>query len=481
MLELTLSGRVENLPECDLDKALRLLWEAKQIGDATANLVKREGTPKVTPLNGKTVVHPSVDLHIEGGGNGNGGDDDDDDDPPPGGSSALLPAPILEDTQTQSGSISAQAAARITLQEKWMKEAGFSAPAPLYAPGTRVLPLGDENFRLERKRVEELPLFRDAATALWREIRMENREDEEVPMKGIRLSDAGLLLFDGSAYGLELDAFYQLASLMGIGVGARYLAELCSAELRAYNVNRRIEGIRNRTVKLRKRLGADGTTQVYAAVTPTYAAVDSDAVLHAVEETLSDAHTEILYTGLGIRATALFMPDQVVDLAAGDIFKVGVRIEADDTGKGRIRIEGVVFRNRCLNLIVIGEGTVETVSLVHRGDPARILALLKEGAEAARGKVGNFLEAWGHARSVKIDPVKTIRSWIEEKKVQVAGERKTDVLMEIFLSAWQKEPGDTLADAVNAVTRAAHEYPLWSFNIREELERQAAQLVYVRR
>ena len=175
------------------------------------------------------------------------------------------------------------------------------------------------------------------------------------------------------------------------------------------------------------------------------------------------------------------MPDQVVDIAAGDIFKVGVRIQADDSGKGRIKIAGVVFRNRCLNLIVIGEGTVETVSLVHRGDPARILALLKEGAEAARGKVGVFLEAWGHARTVKIDPVKTIRSWIEEKKVTVAGERKTDALMEIFLGAWQKEPGDTLADAVNAVSRAAHEHPLWSFNIREELERQAAQLVYVRR
>lgn len=57
----------------------------------------------------------------------------------------------------------------------------------------------------------------------------------------------------------------------------------------------------------------------------------------------------MLYDGTGGRATALWMPDQVVDLVAGDLFKVGVRIQTDDTGRGRIRVAGVVWRNRCLN------------------------------------------------------------------------------------------------------------------------------------
>ena len=77
----------------------------------------------------------------------------------------------------------------------------------------------------------------------------------------------------------------------------------------------------------------------------------------------------MLYDGTGGRATALWMPDQVVDLAAGDLFKVGVRIQTDDTGRGRIRVAGVV-------------------------------------------------EPWGHARTVKVAPEALLRSWVEDKRLR---------------------------------------------------------------
>jgi len=202
-----------------------------------------------------------------------------------------------------------------------------------------------------------------------------------------------------------------------------------------------------------------------------------------VYESLHDAHVELRYDGRGIRGTALWMPDEIVDLAAGDIFKVGVRIESDDTGRGRIRVSGVVFRNRCLNLIIIGEGEVETVAQVHRGEPSRILEVVSEGVETAREKVGSFLEAWGHARTVKVDVPELLRDWVAKKKVDLPGIRSAaarEEVVDAFESAWRKEPGDTLADAVNAVTRAAHEESKWDVLFREALERQAAELVYVR-
>ena len=77
-----------------------------------------------------------------------------------------------------------------------------------------------------------------------------------------------------------------------------------------------------------------------------------------------------------------------------------------------------------------------------------------------------------------------MRGWVTDKKLQLKGVRSDadrDAVVDALLRSWQHEPGDTLADAVNAVTRAAHENVNWDVQVREELERQAARLVYVRR
>ena len=295
-------------------------------------------------------------------------------------------------------------------------------------------------------------------------------------LRDVRMSDQGALLVKGEPHALAEDAFHQLMSLMGLGNGARYLAN-CPTDLRATNVNRQAGLQRNRTLRLRTRQDGEGRA-VFATVTPSYASVDTDKVLAAVTPDLTDSHVELLYDGSGARATGLFMPDRIVDLAAGDVFKVGVRVTTDDTGRGRIRVEAVAFRNRCLNLIVIGEGTVETVSAVHKGDPARILDTVKMGVLAARGKVGDFLAAWGHARQTTIDVAATIKAWVDDKKLGTISPRDRDKAVEQLLTSWRVEPGDTLADAVNAVTRSAHESPLWTRDFRAELEQRAARLVY---
>jgi hypothetical protein len=72
---------------------------------------------------------------------------------------------------------------------------------------------------------------------------------------------------------------------------------------------------------------------VYATVTPTYTPVDADEVLREVAPALGDAKAEIVYDGTSVRGTALWMPNEVVDLAAGDVFKIGVRVETHDAGQ----------------------------------------------------------------------------------------------------------------------------------------------------
>ena len=446
-LSLTINHRTEHLDLAEADDAMRRYWEAKQGGDASARLV---------------LVH---DIEVVA---------DDDDDPTTPNGAAL--------STTPGGQISVVAQERIALHEDWLEEAGFSVPPPLYAPGTRVIDLGDQNFRLARQRVEDLPLFGDAAQAVIDEVRGENRHDVTMDLRSLDMDDGGHLLMQGHRVGLEHEAFRQLCQSAGFGKGTAYLRDLCSPSLRATNVNEQLQTLANRDLVLRTRGSQAGARQAYAVVTPSYAAVDTDVVLEVVADALADARTEMRYDGTGVRATAIWMPDEVVDLAAGDIFKAAVRIETDDRGMGRIKISGAVHRNLCLNLIIVGEGEVQTVNQVHRGDPARILEIVSTGVEKARASVANFLEAWGHARTVKVNPEETLRSWVKDKKLYDGKRRDDEAIVEELLSAWSKEPGpgsDTLAGCVNAVTRAAHETDWWDIDFREELERRASRLVLV--
>ena len=347
-----------------------------------------------------------------------------------------------------------------------------------------MLEIGDRNFRIERRRVEELPRFPAASDSVIAAVRSEGREDVRLGLRDLAMTPDGALLADGVELRIEEPAFQQLATLCGFGVGSRYLADQCRADVRAANVNYQFDRSGRDQVVLRTRTDLDGRRVVFAAVTPSYTAVDVHQVLDVVAPELADAHTEMVYDGSGVRATALWMPDEVVDLAAGDVFKVGVRVETDDTGRGRIRIAGVAFRNRCLNLLIIGEGEVETVAQVHRGSADEIIASLKAGVLKARTKVGMFLEAWGHARQVKVEPEVLLKSWVEDRVLRVPRTRTEEQRAEVLdamLTAWRREPGDTLADVVNAVTRTAHTFPLWDYRVRDDLERQAAALVLAAR
>jgi len=436
MLALTINGATENVADDSKEEAMKRYWEARQQGDRSARLVVVEKPPETDP------------------------------DPPP--------------CPTAPGVISKVAVERLERQEEWLKTAGFQVPPPIYAPGTRVKPLGDRNFKLERQRVEDMPRFPDAANRVIQAIANERRADLRVELGDIRMGVDGTILVDDQELGLEVDAFQQLAVTAGFGMGTKYLTTACDAKLRAVNVNEQLDG-RRREAVLRVREDGEGQRSVYAIVTPTYSVVDTDHVLQEVADELKDAHTELVYDGNGIKATALFMPDEVVDLAAGDIFKVGVRIETDDTGRGRVRVTAVVFRNRCLNLILIGEGAVETVSAVHKGDREKILTTVKEGVTKAREAVGPFLEAWGHARTVVVDIPATFRAWVEEKKISARGAKERDQVVEVLLAAWHKEPGNTLADAVNAATRAAHEAEGFGADWAEEIEKLAARAILVPR
>ena len=472
-LKLVIEGRTELLPLSERECAMERYWRARQGGDLTASLTRADGpAPDPEPPSGAPAVAGNTALAAV---------PEPAPEAKPREATPADPEPEAVPEPTKPGEVSEQARERVFSQERILSEQGFLLPPPLFAPGTRVLPIGDQNFRLERERVEALPVFASATSALAARVAREQRRDVAVPAKNLAMTAGGNLMVEGEEHLFEEIAFLQLATLSGFGSGARYLAELCSPLLRSLNVNAQIERAGNREVTLRTRDGRDGKRSVFAVVSPSYAAVDGHDVLTRLQGELADTHVEVVYDGRALAAVALWMPDEVVDLSAGDIFKVGVRIQTDDCGRGRLRVSSVVFRNLCLNLLVIGEASVEAGALVHRGDRRRIETEFADAVARARGSVGPFLEAWRYARSLRIDVVQTVRGWLDDKQLVVPGERDREQVFAEILRAWQQEPGTTLADAVNAVSRAAHATPRWNYAVRESLERQAAELVLAAR
>ena len=134
MLELTIAGATEHLPDDARESAMKRYWDAKQTGDTTANIVHLDRVAETA----RTVTAP--------------------------------------------GQVSDVAVERVARQDTWLTKAGFAVPPPVFAPGTRVRPLGDDNFRIERRRVEELPHFPDAANRVVETIREEDRRDVRVKL-----------------------------------------------------------------------------------------------------------------------------------------------------------------------------------------------------------------------------------------------------------------------------------------------------------
>jgi len=91
-----------------------------------------------------------------------------------------------------------------------------------------------------------------------------------------------------------------------------------------------------------------------------------------------------------------------------------------------------------------------------------VAGLVNQSGEAARF----FLDSWGVLRDTPIakvaiggkkhaDPREALKALVKGGELDADVAR--DTLVEALLRGFDAEPGDTLADAFNAVTRAAHE------------------------
>ena len=401
-----------------------------------------------------------------------------------------------------------EAARRIDAAERFLTSRGFAAPPPWFAAGTEMLPEGRAKFGSLARRHEDLPSFSDAAAAVIDTIKAERRTDVVLgDARALRLLPDGTVTRGKSPMRMEPAA---LKGLLGrfpkAFPGAWEFLSLLDPATRAEAVNAQLGRLHEwyeddaRNVRVRAR-HLDGAWQAFATVSPSYMPMDGDKLLSTYVNALDglglpDPRGTVAYNGetTDIVIRASWHAPQSFRPSVGDVFESGITARSNDAGGGAHRGGNSFTRIVCINCTTVDFG--DSLRRVHKGSKhadmstlglARVQSdvrtLVNQSGDAARF----FLDQWGVLRETPVDkitvggkrhtdPKEFLRTLVSSGDLDADVAR--DTVVEALLRGYAAEPGDTLADCFNAVTRAAHEGLLDEAQ-RWRMERAAGALLPV--
>ena len=413
-----------------------------------------------------------------------------------------------------SPGVSAEGKRRAQEDEAAAVEAGWSLAPPVYEIGRVVNSRGVGNFRASRVDHDAKLSVMEGCGKLADLVRSENRQDHVIAVPSLSMLPDGRITRGGSALALTERAITGVGTHITPG-GAGYL-RACPADLRAVNFNHWAkEGFREdaratervvsewyedgckgpqpgpvrveKEVTVRTRTNhSNHKLEAFAIVGPRYGAHDIDAIAEQVlssEAIPGDAKCDIVYDGYKARIDVLFHTDiQPEKAVAGEIFKAGIMIKTADDGSGSIQISAQVWRNLCLNLIIIDHAKEMVTRRKHFGQG--IGDAVAEGIATAMGKVKHFASKWSEATLENVlerygvnDIESVMRGLVFNKVVHVSGVKPAE-MFDRLMRAYQAEPGYGKTAIVNAVTRCAHTESWSRWTDVEDLERTGGALLF---
>lgn len=434
------------------------------------------------------------------------------------GPSAMTAEEILEQapppsTRIQGVTVDQEGVRRATADLEAAKKAGFSLKPPIYQLGRLVNEAGVANFRKARMEFEAMPRLGDACEALCKVIKAEERADFQADVPSLWMDEAGMLNVAGTKYPVTERAVEGLGHFVTPG-GARYLTE-CPVELRAYNLNKwfqqgyrvdkratvkhnddgteyedmeKIYVPKSVTVRTRK---TNHATEVYSVVGSRYGTFDANMVIARIYKALADKNldcrADFTYNGYKSRLDVVFhTPVKPENCVAGEIFRTGLCVRTADDGSGSINVSSEIYRNLCLNMIVIDQDKILVGSRRHAGKNTTIEGKIDEALASAQEIVGHFAKAWDAATAENIlekydlgDPREVFRRLVLNRVVTVTGV-KTDEMVNRLMSAYEKEPGYSKSAYINAITRCSHESEWSSDETVDDLESVSSQLLFAK-
>ena len=430
-----------------------------------------------------------------------------------------------------TGPITAENLERLTLQERLATANGFSLKAPVYALGTPVNETGRANFKKSRQQFESMPPAATVFAPFLNRVASEVRRDVTVAVRDLRMIDDGRIIRAGGdpTKTLFLDGALSLRGLLDRttctepGAAATYLATI-PARRRVNEVNEWLSSTDPKTkAVLRTRLALappDAPTstearststaltlaptpygrEVFAVVSERYATgmeVDAiaRAILTAIERGLfpGDARGEVLYDGKRATIRAIWHSDiKPESVCAGEVFKAGLSIDAADDRSAGIDVDGVLWRNLCLNLIIIDENHQNFASRRHLGTTRDLSSWMFDAMRAASRSVSSFAALWDTARALRLDAPGVVRDvpadatprqltsgvfrGLLADRLTIPGFRGENAVIELQRS-FDREPELTKVGIINAVTRTAHEASYASVYAGDAIEASAGQIL----
>ena len=406
--------------------------------------------------------------------------------------------------------VDAAAEERVKRHQAHVEKFGIAMAPPLYAPGFVTEKLGGDNFHISHTEHKGMPLTVDGLQGIRESVKAEKRRDLVIYPQRLRMAPNGLLFredgirnADGTpkTIVLEDNGLRQLCARLNdqFPRAADFLKVLDPAD-RAEAFNKQIIKVdKEFEIKARTRTPLGVTPSVYAMVGKSYSAFDADRIADVLAEPFRALNAEFgeanaprgmaMYKpdDSSMRVDAIWHADSIVNLAAGDVFKAGLRFRSSDSGGGSIKADLLVWRNLCKNLIIIDKKSVEVLRRTHRGSMDGIVVDLTAATERAKEFISGFAQDWGFLRAAPISKVEiygetystvpeALRALVDQGRID--GMTANAASVEALLSGWSREPGNTLADIINAVTRAAHESK-FGIDKQEKIEKSAGELVPV--
>lgn len=339
---------------------------------------------------------------------------------------------------------------------------GFAANHSLITSGNTTL--NSAQSSLLRKQIEDfeaLPLANESAAELASRIEAEERTSEVISYKDISVEDSMEVRFGETSYAVGQNAFKGLVRAIAPQGAYSYLTGI-PPELRAYNLRALLDT--EGKVKLRTRLDASGEgREIFAVTGEKYPDLYANSILRSISrKTAPDARAIYTYdpttTELSFRELLMQEINPVsYKHSTDDVFQVGRGWSVRDDGTTSVSMSLLTFRQLCANMAMLkSDGYLKRVR--HRGDDSAVLERINGLFSQTGGLVELFSKQWSSARSTVWHDEPTIDGamiaygmLLSTKKLTAVGNK--DLFASHLAVSWAEEPGGSVADLVNGVTR----------------------------
>lgn len=422
--------------------------------------------------------------------------------------------------QPAEGKVSETALARVTATNQGLAQAGVTwSEKAVYALGTRAFQeVTSRRLCEERQAVEQMPETLGALESLRDLGIKQDRSTLRTNLERICSTSDGALIYSSShpdvaALSATEEALAHLGGFYGarglstylpvapLGIRAHIISQVARDILDEKNAAREEgEEPKDREVVMASRLDLKGDRSYYRVASTRYqpfevldfarAILDSDEARTA----LAGSRCKVIYDGRRCKLDFVWNTDETLyraegDFATGDVFRVAQRMILDEVRAEATIHQSVAWRNACMNMAIIQEakGTRKSWRHIHRTEgKTGLIAQLVERVTNHRQAMAGFLDQWDGARLNRIldsfdgNPVPVFQALVASNLVKLPG-RDAELNVKRLVASWEREPGPTLADITNAVTRVAHEGNWWySYEQAEEAEVSGSNLIYAK-